>query len=336
MAVNQQTLDWINQQKAQGKTDEEIKTALTATGWQKPNIEEAFVKFSNLSSAPPPPSSSINQSKKEIIYAGFWIRWAAACLDGLILLPISILVASLYLALASKLNNSTFSTAILYPIIILLYWSYNIFLIGKYGATPGKMIFGIKVTKNGTVPGQAIAIFREVIGRFVCAFTLNIGYLIVAFSDKKQGLHDQIAGTVVILKSPVGIGKKIVIAVLLFVIIVLPFIFMGLGGFALFNLFKGLGGGTKLEVSGPNVQVTGNSDLAKEYVTTASGKVMDFKNKNGKFPDPFEFGDIVEKPPGLFLTAYYPGEKASISAKATENEPGWCWNSEDIQIKVCE
>ncbi|MFQ5987264.1 MAG: RDD family protein [Dehalococcoidia bacterium] len=36
------------------------------------------------------------------------------------------------------------------------------------------------------------------LGYIVCALTLGIGFLIIAFDDRKQGLHDKIANTYVI------------------------------------------------------------------------------------------------------------------------------------------
>ena len=326
MAVDQQTLDWINQQKAQGKTDEEIKSALAASGWQESHVKEAFTALTNpsLTQTPPPPLSIGH-------YAGFWVRVAALLIDSLVIsIPLAAITFIISLIIPKSFNNIVSTAGFLF------YWFIWLFLVAKHGATPGKMLLDISiVNRGGGLPGWKIAIIREILGKLLDILTLGVGLLMIAFTKEKQGLHDKIAGTHVIFTHTLSTGKKIIIGILLFVVFVLPFIFMALGGFALFNLFKGLSGETKFEVSGPNVQVTSNSDLAKEYVTTASGKVMDFKIKNGKFPDPFEFGDLVEKPFGLFLTAYYPGEKASISAKTTENEPGWCWNSEDNQVKVC-
>ena len=36
------------------------------------------------------------------------------------------------------------------------------------------------------------------IGTFVSGVLLMIGYLMVAFTERKQGLHDKIAGTLVV------------------------------------------------------------------------------------------------------------------------------------------
>ena len=63
------------------------------------------------------------------------------------------------------------------------------------GATPGKMVFGLRVvTADGAPIGLREAALRY-IGYWVNAFTLGIGYLFIAFRKDKRGLHDLIAGT---------------------------------------------------------------------------------------------------------------------------------------------
>jgi uncharacterized RDD family membrane protein YckC len=60
------------------------------------------------------------------------------------------------------------------------------------------MVFGLKVIdlKNNELTWGTI-LFREWIGRFISA-TIIIGYIIVAFLPKKQGLHDIFTDTTVI------------------------------------------------------------------------------------------------------------------------------------------
>ena len=73
------------------------------------------------------------------------------------------------------------------------FWFYN-------GQTPGKMITRSKIVdaKLGTKP-----ILRQCIVRFLSyipsTLILCIGFIMASFTKKKQGLHDMIAGTVVML-----------------------------------------------------------------------------------------------------------------------------------------
>jgi uncharacterized RDD family membrane protein YckC len=65
-------------------------------------------------------------------------------------------------------------------------------------ATLGKMALSLKVTDK---EGRRLT-FLHATGRhfakFVNGFTMNIGYIMAGFTDRKQGLHDMIAGTYVI------------------------------------------------------------------------------------------------------------------------------------------
>src|SRR5262249_48371563 len=77
-------------------------------------------------------------------------------------------------------------------------WLYEALLeSSEWQATVGKMIFGMKVTDlagNRISFGQATARY---FAKWLSAASLCIGFLMVAFSARKQGLHDILAGTLV-------------------------------------------------------------------------------------------------------------------------------------------
>ena len=76
---------------------------------------------------------------------------------------------------------------------------YAVFFIGYCGQTPGKMALRIKVIRtDGSQLSYGRAALREVLGKFISSILLGIGYLMVAFDNQKQGLHDKIADTYVI------------------------------------------------------------------------------------------------------------------------------------------
>jgi uncharacterized RDD family membrane protein YckC len=84
--------------------------------------------------------------------------------------------------------------------ILLLFgnWLYEAFMeSSSYQATLGKMIFGMKVTD---LNGNRIS-FERATGRhfakWLSAMVLGIGYIMVGFTERKQGLHDLLAGTLV-------------------------------------------------------------------------------------------------------------------------------------------
>lgn len=89
------------------------------------------------------------------IYAGFFVRLGSMLLDGIIMLPIILII--LYVNGLSV--NMYFYTII--PNLLFGIW-YNIYLPKKYGGTPGKLIAGIKIIKiNGKPIGWREAILRH-------------------------------------------------------------------------------------------------------------------------------------------------------------------------------
>jgi uncharacterized RDD family membrane protein YckC len=67
-------------------------------------------------------------------------------------------------------------------------------------ATIGKMALGIVVTDlNGERIGFAKATGRY-FAKILSAIILLIGFIMVAFTEKKQGLHDILAGTLVVFR----------------------------------------------------------------------------------------------------------------------------------------
>lgn len=120
-------------------------------------------------------------------YAGFWVRFAAQVLDGLVLfIPIAIFD----LIFGKYLGNY-----VRFPLV----WVYSIYMLNTKQATIGKMALGLKVT---TVDGGKLEVgkisLREIFGKFLSTITLGVGFFMIGFTEKKQGLHDLIAGTAVI------------------------------------------------------------------------------------------------------------------------------------------
>jgi uncharacterized RDD family membrane protein YckC len=122
-----------------------------------------------------------------IVYGSFLERFAAALLDGFIL------IIPTYILQYMMDNISS------YMVSILINWLYSAFLESSENqATLGKRALGLKVTDMN---GQRIS-FANASGRFfgkyVSAIILCIGYLMMLCDDKKQTLHDKMAGTLVV------------------------------------------------------------------------------------------------------------------------------------------
>ena len=140
-----------------------------------------------------------------LIYATVGRRFAAVLLDGIVLvlviiLPVVVLM-SVMIALSAKNNNGTMPAWFMAPMLILEYGlpaAYEIFFIGKYGATPGKMLLKVKVVGPD---GQKISYGRAT-GRYFAKMlsylTLYIGFLMAFWDDEKRTLHDRICQTRVV------------------------------------------------------------------------------------------------------------------------------------------
>lgn len=121
-------------------------------------------------------------------YAGFWIRVVAAIIDGFLL---GIVGGIINLALDSTALESTISA-----LIGLAY--YAGMESSSRQATIGKSLLGLTVTD---VDGNRISFLRAVVRYFakiLSAAILLIGFIMVAFTARKQGLHDLIASTLVL------------------------------------------------------------------------------------------------------------------------------------------
>jgi len=137
-------------------------------------------------------------------YAGFWRRFAAFIIDAVLL---SILTSVLFPLRGLGLSFWHFSTAWYFvPLVAisnlissLVTVAYQVIFWTWRGQTPGKMIMGIKILRgDGTGITLGYALLRF-LGYIVCTMMLGTGFLWIAFDSRKQGIHDKIADTVVVI-----------------------------------------------------------------------------------------------------------------------------------------
>ncbi len=141
----------------------------------------------------------------QIDYAGFWWRVLAYLIDGVIMsaifFPLGIGVG---LGLAS---SGADESSPLLPVVnlglngvqILTAWLYHAFLeSSSWQGTIGKKVCGLRVTD---LDGNQIS-FAKATGRYfgmiLSGMICFVGFIMVAFTEKKQGLHDLMAGTLVL------------------------------------------------------------------------------------------------------------------------------------------
>ncbi len=143
------------------------------------------------------------QNAATVMYAGFWLRFVAYIIDGIILAIFYSIVGGFHGApqpgyyghhMHGFSNDSGISS--LYIPIAWLYFS--LMESSVWQATLGKRLMNIKVTDlNGMRIGFGRATGRY-FAKFISAIIICIGFIMVAFTQKKQGLHDMIAKTLVV------------------------------------------------------------------------------------------------------------------------------------------
>ena len=130
------------------------------------------------------------------LYAGFWRRVGGYLIDYVVLL-IGIVMVAIVMGLTDKSAEQV--DGILAIFYLLGPWLYSAILeSGPRQATFGKRAVGIKVTG---LDGNRISLARATGRHFAeifCGLTLGIGYVMAAFTQRRQALHDMISSTVVV------------------------------------------------------------------------------------------------------------------------------------------
>lgn len=143
-----------------------------------------------------PPTYPTAPSVAATEYIGFWIRFGALIIDGIVIWLVSV---ALTFFLLRSMVGLFLSSVVWFPLPLLYYWLFT----GLKGQTLGKMLVGIKVVNaQGNIPGLGGAALREVLGKLISAIVLFIGFFWIAFDNNKQGWHDKIAGTYVVKSEP--------------------------------------------------------------------------------------------------------------------------------------
>lgn len=155
-------------------------------------------------------------ARAAVAYAGFWLRFVAAIIDGLILYFVGMILflpfaASMGMGMRGMMTGRPPNLEGLLPLIhaairitllrTVLHWLYYSLLESSaWQGTLGKKALGLEVTD---LDGNRIS-FGRATGRFfakiISSIILFIGYIMAGFTEKKQALHDILAGTLVIRK----------------------------------------------------------------------------------------------------------------------------------------
>ena len=140
----------------------------------------------------------------EVVYAGFWKRFASYFIDSLVVgvinIPISLVFNGIGVASGSETTGVIMSLVAMLGSIVVGIAYYAGFHSSAGGATLGKMAVGIKVVRGN---GERLTLGRGVgryFGFILSSLTLMIGFIMAAFTERKQALHDMLCDTVVVDK----------------------------------------------------------------------------------------------------------------------------------------
>jgi uncharacterized RDD family membrane protein YckC len=130
-----------------------------------------------------------------------WIRFAANVVDTVVLLLPTLLVSFLYRSVtpANEEVEKVFVELVDAGLNIAIWWVYTAVLLSSpWQATIGMRICGLKIVDY---EGQRIS-FGRATGRFfascLSALLLCVGFLMIAWTQRRQGLHDFMANTLVV------------------------------------------------------------------------------------------------------------------------------------------
>jgi uncharacterized RDD family membrane protein YckC len=141
-------------------------------------------------------------------YAGFWIRFVALIIDGIILGVVNFIVTIPFGILTAGAALSGDPTTLISAGLGLLGMrlligaalnlAYSVYFISTRGATPGKMVLNLKVIRSDGSPVSAGRAAGRYFAQVLSGMILFIGYIIAAFDSEKRALHDHLADTRVI------------------------------------------------------------------------------------------------------------------------------------------
>lgn len=153
------------------------------------------------------PVEAAEELEEEMLqYRGVWIRLAALVIDGLVIMVINLIGGQVF---GTESTLASWLVPIICAIYFIGFWSWR-------GQSLGKLVVGVQIVRiDGSPIGVGRAVLRYLgyfmyllIARFLPGpdytvfIVIAVGLFIVALSRQKRGLHDLIAGTVVINSRP--------------------------------------------------------------------------------------------------------------------------------------
>ena len=159
------------------------------------------------------PFLDFEKNQPHVEYAGFWLRFVAYIIDGIVLIIPSMIINTAFhvnsmfdfstghFRMNPNFDKGNYLIANLF-IIAITWMYYAVMESSAKQATLGKLALKLKVTD---MDGGRIS-FGNATGRYfakiISGLILCIGYMMAGWTDKKQALHDSMANTLVIKANP--------------------------------------------------------------------------------------------------------------------------------------
>jgi uncharacterized RDD family membrane protein YckC len=152
-------------------------------------------------SADAPPAGGAAGTALPLVPVGFWVRFGAVFLDGLL---IDALAYGLRFAFTGSFSGPTDpveaikQALVTFPVFFTAVAIYEILMISAAGGTLGKLAFRIAVVDEA---GRRLDLRRSTLrylAKLLSNLTLGVGYLIMVWHPRRQAMHDRMAGTLVV------------------------------------------------------------------------------------------------------------------------------------------
>lgn len=155
------------------------------------------------------PQEESTAASAGMAYAGFWRRFAAMIIDTIILVIVTGVITALLGALmvlgdsdpAEGMKQMLYLQVMNGTISLLITWLYFALLESSSSrASAGKMALGIVVVDLEGNPLSFARASGRHWGKWISTLIILIGYIMAAFTERKQALHDIMAGCLVVRK----------------------------------------------------------------------------------------------------------------------------------------
>ena len=145
------------------------------------------------------------------VYVGLVTRAIAFAVDAAVVQLAAIAVAGTLALILSVVSPPDELDGVL---VVLGSVAYGFWLVGYFvvfwsvaGQTPGNRLFQIRVCRavDGAAPGPGAAVLRF-LGLILAALPLFAGFVPILLANRRRGVHDMLAGTVVVHVPPQPYG----------------------------------------------------------------------------------------------------------------------------------